>query len=61
MVKMSSEKGPKYIYAQVHKLYYYHHHFVWSSESKKWKKKRQQNNVKNISSTNSVRKREQTL
>jgi len=26
-VKMSSEKGPKYIYAQEHKLYYFNFHF----------------------------------
>ena len=27
LILMSSEKGPKYIYAQEHKLYYYYYHF----------------------------------
>ena len=38
-VKMKSEKGPKYIYAQEHKLYYYCYHFGGHLENKNWKKK----------------------
>ena len=33
-VKMSSEKGPKYIHAQEYKLYYYHCHFGGHWENK---------------------------
>ena len=34
---MSSEKGPRYIYAQEHKLYYYYYHYVehWENKNKK--------------------------
>ena len=59
-VKMSSEKGPKYIYAQENKLWYYYYHFEGHWENKHWKKW-QQNGLKNISFTNDVRKRQQTL
>ena len=34
---MSSEKGPKHIYAQEHKLYYYHYHFGGHWKNKHWK------------------------
>ena len=33
-VKMSSERGPKHIYAQGHKLYYYYSHFESHRENK---------------------------
>ena len=33
-VKMSSERGPKHIYAQGHKLYYYYSHFESHRETK---------------------------
>ena len=36
---MSSEKGPKYIYAREHKLYYYYYVFWGHWENKNWKKK----------------------
>ena len=42
-VKMNSEKGPKYIYAQEHKLYYYCYHFGGHLENKNWKKKNEAN------------------
>jgi len=29
---MSSEKGPKHIYAREQKLYYYYYHFGWHRE-----------------------------
>ena len=35
--KMSSEKGPKYIYAQEHKLFYYYYHFGGHWGNKHWK------------------------
>ena len=35
---MSSEKGPKYTYAQEHKFYYYYYHFGGHRENKNWKK-----------------------
>ena len=57
---MSSERGPKYIYAQEHKLYFYYH-FGGYFENKTKKKKWQRNNLKNISFANAVRKRQQTL
>ena len=37
-VKMSAEKGPKYVYAQEHKLYYYYYQFTGHWENKNWKK-----------------------
>ena len=45
---MRSERDPKYIYAQEHKLYYYYYHFGGHSENKN-KKKRQPNSLKNTS------------
>ena len=40
-LKMNSEKGSKYIYAEEHKLYYYYYHFEghWTNKKKitsKW-------------------------
>ena len=56
---MSSEKGPKYIYAQEHKLHVITITITWEGIEKiKNKKKTYQMNV---SFTNAVRKGQQTL
>ena len=52
---MSSETGPQHIYCQEHKRYYYYYHFGGHRENKNLK------NLKNISFTIPVRKRQQTL
>ena len=39
---MSSENGPKYIYAQENKLHYYNNHFRGQWENENWKKMEKQ-------------------
>ena len=58
---MSSEKDPKYIHAQEHKLYCYYNHFEGTEIIKTEKKKMTTKQFEEYFRTKAVRKRQQTL